>query len=159
MYEGIKQNGKIDIDVEYSWYMESISLNAEGLSVEAGQLLFGMFCGAMRIVMGHKWLKDCPEHIDVHGIKVTTDIRSNELGRNYNDFMGNCDIIFSFERVEEPMAEVTTAASLANILGTMERFIRARFGIKEPEDLAKFILEQQRKDLILKHFDGIIKNI
>jgi len=160
MYEGVKRNsGKIDADEEYHTYMESITLEADGVELEAHLLLSGLFSGVMRIVMGHKWLKDCPEHIDVHGIKITSDIIPNEQGKNHNDFWGYCDIVFTFTRVEDKKAEVTKATSLASIMGTMERFVRAKFDVKEPQDLSKILLEQQRKDLILKHFDGIVKNL
>lgn len=54
MYEGVKTNGKIDVDFEYTWYLESIELHCDGLETKAREVLHGMFCGVLRLVMGYK---------------------------------------------------------------------------------------------------------
>lgn len=155
MYEGVKANGKIDPDFEYAWYMEAIELNCDGLEIKAREVLRGMFCGVLRIVLGYKWLEECPVGIDLTGIHITASVQQNDTGKNHNDILGNWDIIFTFEECGDSTKKATTKATLFSIQKSMERFVRARFDIKEPEDLTLFLLEQQRKDLVQKHFVGI----
>ena len=146
---------KIDPDFEYAWYMEAIELNCDGLEVKAREVLRGMFCGVLRIVLGYKWLEECPVGIDLTGIHITASVQQNDTGKNHNDILGNWDIIFTFEECGDSTKKATTKATLFSIQKSMERFVRARFDIKEPEDLTLFLLEQQRKDLVQKHFVGI----
>lgn len=157
MYEGVKANGKIDSDFEYSWYMESIELHCDGLEAKASEVLRGMFCGVLRIVTGYKWLEECPTGIDLTGVKITLEARQSETGKNHNDILGNWDIIFKFEACGDSGERATTETTLFSIQKSMERFVRGRFDIKEPEDLSILLVEQQRKELVQKHFVGYIQ--
>lgn len=154
MYEGVKTNGKIDVDFEYTWYLESIELHCDGLETKAREVLHGMFCGVLRLVMGYKWLAECPTGIDLRGVKITVVAQQSENGRNHNDILGNWDIIFTFEACEDNTEKATTETTLSSIQKSMERFVRGRFDIKEPEDLSLLLLQQQRKELVQKHFVG-----
>ncbi|MGN0167450.1 MAG: hypothetical protein ACI4AB_05385 [Acetatifactor sp.] len=156
MYEGVKSNGKIDPDFEYGWFLETIELHCDGLEAKAREVLRGMFCGVLRIVTGYKWLEEPPERIDLSGVCITVEVVQDEAGKNHNDILGNWNIIFRFEAGSSAAGKATTQATLFNIQKTMERFIRARFNIEEPKDLAFFVLEQQRKDLVQKHFVGVV---
>ncbi len=156
MFEGVKEGGKIDLEFEYGWYMESIDLHCEGLETKAREVLRGLFCGVLRMVTGYKWLEDCPENIDLTGINVTAVAQQSENGKNRNEILGSWDIIYSFEACEDKAAKVTTSATLFSIERSMERFVRGRYDLREPEDLRRILLEQQRNDLIMKHFTGIV---
>lgn len=154
MYEGVKNNGKIDPDFEYGWFMEGIELYCDGLEMKATEVLRGMFCGVLRLVTGYKWLEEPPKEIDVTGVRITTEMVQNEAGKNHSDILGNWDMIFRFETCQDKKAKETTLTALVSIRKSMERFVRARYDIEEPKDLAFFLLEQQRKELIQKHFIG-----
>lgn len=155
MYEGVKASGKIDPDFEYAWYMESIEVHCDGLEEKAREVLRGMFCGVLRLVTGYKWLEECPKGIDLTGISVTVVAQQSENGKNHNDILGNWDIIFTFESCAERTAKETTQTALFSIQKSMERFVRGRFDIKEPEDLSLILVEQQRRDLVQQHFVGV----
>ncbi len=157
MYDGVKSNGKIDPDFEFAWFLETISLQCDGLEHKANEILRGMFCGALRNVTGYKWIEEPPERMDVTGIRITAEVVQDETGKNHNEILGNWSIIFRFETCRDATAKETTKATLFNIQNAMERFIRARYHIDEPKDLAFFVLEQQRKDLIQKHFVGVVQ--
>lgn len=156
MYEGVKGNKKIDPDFEYGWFMEGIELHCDGLEMKAREVLRGMFCGVLRLVTGYKWLEEPPNSIDITGICITTEVVQNAAGKNHSDILGNWDIIFRFAACEDAGAKGTTWATLVNIQKAMERFVRGRYDIEEPKDLAFFLLERQRKELIEKHFVGYI---
>ena len=156
MHEGVKSNGKIDPDFEYGWFLETIELHCDGLEAKAREVLRGMFCGVLRIVTGYKWLEEPPERIDISGVCITVVVLQGAGAKNHNDILGNWNIIFRFEAGSSAAGKVTTQATLFNIQKTMERFIRARYNIEEPKDLAFFVLEQQRKDLVQKHFVGVV---
>lgn len=157
MFEGISGNGKVDPEFEYGWYMESIELHCDGVEDKAREVLWGMFRGVLRFVTGYRWLDECPTGIDLTGINVTAVAQQNEAGKNRHDILGNWDIIFTFTPCEDSSAKVTTGSTLTSIQRSMERFIRSRYDLKEPEDLSRILLEQQRKELIEKHFIGITK--
>lgn len=157
MYEGVKANGKIDSEFEYNWYLEAIELHCDGLEIKAREVLRGMFCGVLRIVMGYKWLEECPTGIDLTGIRITVEARQSEKGKNHNDILGNWDIIFTFEACEDETEKATTEATLFSIQKSMERFVRGRFDKKEPEDLTLLLLQQHRNELVQKHFRGYVK--
>ena len=155
MYEGVKENGKLDPDTEYARYLGPIELHCDGLEIKAREVLRGMFCGVLRIVTGYKWLEECPKEIDLTGVLITAVAQQNEAGKNHNDILGNWAIIFRFEKCRDSRERATKTATLFSIQKTMERYVRARFQIKEPEDLSLIILEKQRKDLIQEHFTGM----
>ena len=157
MYEGVKNNGKIDPDFEFAWFLETISLQCDGLEHKAKEILRGMFCGVLRNVTGYKWIEEPPEWMDVTGIRITAEVVQDETGKNHNEILGSWSIIFRFESCRDTAAKETTKATLFNIQNAMERFIRARYHIDEPKDLAFFVLEQQRKELIEKHFVGVVQ--
>lgn len=157
MFEGINEKGKIDPEFEYGWYMESIELHCDGVEDKAREVLWGMFRGVLRFVTGYRWLDECPMGIDLTGINVTAVAQQNEAGKNRHDILGNWDIIFTFTPCEDNSAKVTTRSTLTSIRKSMERFIRSRYDLKEPEDLSLILLEQQRKELIEKHFIGTAK--
>lgn len=155
MFEGTKTNGKMDPEFEYGWYMEAIDLHCDGVEEKAKEVLWGMFRGVLRYVTGYRWLDECPTGIDLTGINVTTEARQNEAGKNHHDVLGNWDIIFTFKPCADSGAKVTARSTLISIQRSMERFVRSRYDLKEPEDLSLILLEQQRKELIEKHFTGI----
>ncbi|MCM1193390.1 MAG: hypothetical protein NC123_11245 [Butyrivibrio sp.] len=155
MFEGTNQKGKIDAEFEYGWYMESIELHCEGVEDKAREVLWGMFRGVLRFVTGYRWLDECPTGIDLKGINVTAVAQQNDAGKNHHDILGNWDIVFTFTPCGDSNAKVTTKNTLISIRKSMERYVRARYDLKEPEDLSLILLEQQRKELIEKHFVGI----
>ncbi|MCM1058034.1 MAG: hypothetical protein NC517_10570 [Firmicutes bacterium] len=148
------EKGKIDSEFEYGWYMESIELHCDGMEDKAREVLWGMFRGVLRYVTGYRWLDECPTGIDLKGVNVTAVAQQNEAGKNRHDILGNWDIVFTFTPCEDSKAKVTTKNTLISIQKSMERFIRTRYDLKEPEDLSLILLEQQRKELIEKHFTG-----
>lgn len=154
MFERTQEKGKIDPEFEYGWYMEAIDLHCDGAEDKAREVLWGMFRGVLRFVTGYRWLEECPVGIDLRGINVTAEARQNDAGKNHHDILGNWDIIFTFTPCEDSSAKVTTRSTLMSIQKSMERFVRSRFDLKEPEDLSLLLLEQQRKELIEKHFTG-----
>ena len=87
---------------------------------------------------------------------MTAVAQQSENGKNRNEILGSWDIIYSFEACEDKAAKVTTTATLFSIERSMERFVRGRYDLREPEDLRRILLEQQRNDLIMKHFTGIV---
>lgn len=155
MYEGMKENGKIDPEFEYSWYMEAIDLHCEGVEERAREVLWGMFRGVLRFVTGYRWLEECPTGIDLTGISVTTEAQQNDAGKNHHDILGNWDIIFTFTPCEDSRKIATTRSALMSIEKSMERFVRSRYDLKEPTDLSLLLLEQQRTELVEKHFTGV----
>lgn len=155
MYEGMKEKGKIDPEFEYSWYMESIDLHCEGVEDRAREILWGMFRGVLRFVTGYRWLEECPTGISLAGISVTAVAQQNEAGKNHHDILGNWDIIFTFTSCEDSAKKATTRSTLMSIEKSMERFVRTRYDLKEPTDLSLLLLEQQRKELVEKHFTGV----
>lgn len=157
MFEGTSQKGKIDPEFEYGWYMESIDLHCDGVEGKAREVLWGMFRGVLRFVTGYRWLDECPMGIDLTGINVTAVAQQNDAGKNRHDILGNWDIVFTFTPCEDSSAKVTTRATLVSIRKSMERFIRSRYDLKEPEDLSLILLEQQRKELVEKHFIGVVE--
>jgi len=157
MFERTKENGKIDPEFEYGWYLESIELHCEGVEEKAKEVLWGMFRGVLRFVTNYRWLEECPKGIDLTGINVTAAAERNEAGKSHHDILGNWDLVFTFAPCGDSKAKVTTKAALMSIQGSMERFIRSRFDLKEPEDLSLILLEQQRKEMIEKHFIGIVE--
>lgn len=156
MFEGTQQKGKIDPEFEYGWYMESIDLHCDGVEGRAEEVLRGMFRGVLRYVTGYRWLEECPTGIDLTGINVTAVAQQNEAGKNHHDILGNWDIVFTFTPCEDSSAKATTRNTLVSIRKSMERFVRTRYDLKEPEDLSLILLEQQRKELIEKHFIGTV---
>ncbi len=155
MYEGMKEKGKIDPEFEYSWYMEAIDLHCEGVEDRAREILWGMFRGVLRFVTGYRWLEECPTGIDLTGISVTAVAQQNEAGKNHHDILGNWDIIFTFTPCEDGSKTATSRSTLMSIERSMERFVRSRYDLKEPTDLSLLLLEQQRKELVEKHFTGV----
>lgn len=153
----MQDNGKINPEFEYEWFMESIELHCEGLEAKAKEVLWGMFRGVLRYVTNYRWLEECPMGIDLTGINVTAAAEQNAEGKNRHDILGNWDFVFTFTACQDSTAKATTLATLKSIQSNMERFLRAKFKIKEPEDLSLFLLEQQRKELVEKHFIGIAK--
>lgn len=156
MFEGTNEKGKIDPEFEYGWYMESIDLHCDGVEDRAREVLWGMFRGVLRFVTGYRWLEECPKGINLAGLNVTAVAQQNKAGKNRHDILGNWDIIFTFAPCEDSNAKVTTRNTLISIRKSMERFIRSRFDLKEPEDLSLILLEQQRKELVEKHFVGVV---
>lgn len=154
MYEGVKNNGKIDPDFEFGWFLETVVLRCDGLEVKAKEVLRGMFNGVLRYVTGYKWLEEPPELMDLTGVFVTAEVVQNEQGKNHNEILGSWDIIFTFKKSVSD-ADKTSRATLFNIENAMERFVRARYNIEEPKDLTYFVLEQQRNNLVTKHFMGV----
>ena len=156
MFEGTKEKGKIDPEFEYGWYMESIDLRCDGVEDRAREVLWGMFRGVLRFVTGYRWLEECPKGINLTGLNVTAVAQQNDAGKNHHDILGNWDIIFTFAPCEDSNAKVTNRNTLISIRKSMERFVRSRFDLKEPEDLSLILLEQQRKELVEKHFVGVV---
>lgn len=154
MYEGVKNNGKIDPEFEYGWFLETVVLRCDGLEIKAKEVLRGMFYGVLRYVTGYKWLEEPPEMMDLSGVLITAEVVQNEQGKNHNEILGSWDIIFNFKKSVSD-SDKTTRATLFSIENSMERFVRARYNIDEPKDLTYFVLEQQRNNLVTKHFMGI----
>lgn len=152
----MQESGKINPEFEYEWFMESIELHCDGLEEKAKEVLWGMFRGVLRYVTNYRWLEECPKGIDLTGINFTVAAEQNVEGKNRHDILGNWDFVFTFTACEDSKKKATTLATLESIQSTMERFLRTRFKIKEPEDLSLFLLEQQRKELVEKHFIGIV---
>lgn len=156
MFEGTKPKGKLDAEFEYGWYMESIDLHCDGVEERAKEILWGMFRGVLRYVTGYRWLDECPTGIDLTGLTVTATAQQNDAGKNHHDILGNWDIVFTFTPCQDKGTRATTRGTLISIRKSMERFVRNRFDIKEPEDLSLILLEQQRRDLVEKHFTGTV---
>lgn len=157
MYEGIKNNGKVDLDFELGWFTETIELICDGEEAKAREVLRGMFCGVLQYVTGYKWLEEPPAEISVKDVCLTTMVEQSETGKNHSDILGNWNIIFRFEPCDGSAEKRTTKAALVSVENAMERFVRARYHLEEPKDLAFFVLEEQRTDLIEKHFTGWVE--
>lgn len=152
-----QDSGKINPEFEYGWFKESIELHCDGLEDKAHEVLWGMFRGVLRYVTNYRWLEECPMGIDLTGVNVTVAAEQNAEGKNRHDVLGNWDFVFTFAACQDSKKKATTLSTLKSIQSSMERFLRSRFKIKEPEDLSLFLLEQQRKELVEKHFIGITK--
>lgn len=153
----VQDNGKINPEFEYEWFMESIELHCDGLEDKAKEVLWGMFRGVLRYVTNYRWLEECPMGIDLTGVNVTVAAEQNADGKNRHDVLGNWDFVFTFTVCQDSKKKATTLSALKSIQSSMERFLRSRFKIREPEDLSLLLLEQQRKELVEKHFTGITK--
>lgn len=152
MYEGIETASltKLDTRFEYDWYLRTVDFNAKDKIFEAQNALYQLFLGAMRVVFDYKWLPECNGY-NLDGISITASIEEDENGRRENE---NNEAIGKWELHIWCDTGSTNIANLLNIEKDMERFIRARFSVKVPEDLTAIKQEYERKQ-ILALFTGM----
>ena len=117
--------------------------------MELKEILANLFYSVMRLVLGYSWLKESQKNMNLANKEIKMTITEDEKGRMQNDILGRWEIIISIKEGQ------TTQENLYTILRTMERFIRARFGAKEPRSsLEAITIEYKRKALLNEYFTG-----
>ena len=146
MYEGIQtvSLSKLDTRFEFDWYFRTIDFRPKEKSLETQNALYQLFLGAMRVVFDYKWIPECKGY-DLHGISIIGHIEEDENGHRENE---NNEAFGRWEMRIYCDTGCTDARNFLNIEKDMERFIRARFGVKVPEDLTAIKQEYERKKLL-----------
>lgn len=139
---------RIDSEQEYHWFMETVATKADSREddMKLTEALSGLFYGVMRIVHGYSWLKECPKGIDLRGKKISVVIEQDENGRMHNEILGRWEMTFQIADGE------TSLDTLKSIMSVMEKFVRSRFSVKEPDGLDAIALEYKRSALLNEHF-------
>lgn len=152
MYEGIETASltKLDTRFEFDWYLRTVDFIAEEKALETQNALYQLFLGAMRVVLDYKWLPECKGY-NLDDISIIASIEEDENGHRENE---NSEALGKWEMRIHCKSGKTNVANLLNIEKDMERFIRARFGVKIPEDLTAIKQEYERKQ-ILALFTGM----
>lgn len=146
MYEGIETASltKLDTRFEFDWYLRTVDFIAEEKALETQNALYQLFLGAMRVVLDYKWLPECKGYnLDV--ISIIASIEEDKNGHRENE---NNEAFGKWEMRIHCKSGKTNVANLLNIEKDMERFIRARFGVKIPEDLTAIKQEYERKQTL-----------
>ena len=104
----------------------------------------------MRVFLDYKWLPECKGY-NLDGISIIASIEEDENGHRENK---NNEALGKWEMRIHCKSGKTYVTNLLNIEKDMERFIRARFGVKIPEDLTAIRQEYERKQ-ILTLFTGM----
>lgn len=146
MYEGIETASltKLDTRFEFDWYLRTVDFIAEEKALETQNALYQLFLGAMRVVLDYKWLPECKGY-NLDGISIIASIEEDENGHRENK---NNEALGKWEMRIHCKSGKTNVANLLNIEKDMERFIRARFGVKIPEDLTAIKQEYERKQTL-----------
>lgn len=134
---------RLNMDFEFEWFLQTIEVNCTEHWNEVRNALFQLFCGAMRIITDYRWIPECKE-TSLSGIEVKCELTPDENGRRENDVLGKWTFYLTAGSGK------TTKESIENIEKDMERFLRARFDIKEPTDLNAVREEYERKKLLEK---------
>lgn len=134
---------RLDIDFEFEWFLQTIEVNCTEHWNEVRNALFQLFCGAMRIITDYRWIPECKE-TSLSGIEIHCELVPDKNGRRENDALGKWTFYLTAGSGK------TTKESIENIEKDMERFLRARFDIKEPTDLNAVREEYERKKLLEK---------
>lgn len=152
MYEGIETASltKLDTRFEFDWYLRTIDLTTEEKALETQNALYQLFLGAMRVVFDYRWLPECKGY-NLDDISIIASIEEDENGHRENE---NNEALGKWEMRIHCKSGKTNVANLLNIEKDMERFIRARFRVKIPEDLTAIKQEYERKQ-ILALFTGM----
>ncbi|MBQ9123075.1 MAG: hypothetical protein IJY10_06225 [Lachnospiraceae bacterium] len=139
---------RIDSEQEYRWFLDTVSTQYDNQedNLKLTEALSGLFYGVMRIVHGYSWLKDCPKGIDLRGKKISVVIEQDENGRMHNEILGRWEMTFQICDGE------TSIDTLKSIMSVMEKFVRGRFSVKEPDGLDAIALEYKRSALLKDHF-------
>lgn len=151
MYEGIGLYTKIDSEFEYCNFIETIDIKNNDINIPLDNILKNMFYGVMRLVLGYTWLKDYEHNIPLKDICINYEIKQDDNGKFKHDILGRWTIIISAEIGN------TKESTLFHIEKVMERYIRTRFNIKEPETLEVVLLENKRKEIISECFTDYYK--
>lgn len=151
MYEGIETASlsKLDTRFEFDWYLRTIDFKPEGRALETQNALYQLFLGAMRVIFDYKWIPECKGY-DLNGICIICSIEEDENGHRENE---ENEAFGKWELRIYCKDGMTEISNLVNIERDMERFIRARFGVKVPEDLTAIKQDYERKK-ILSLFTG-----
>ena len=146
MYEGIETASltKLDTRFEFDWYLRTVDFIAEEKALETQNALYQLFLGAMRVVLDYKWLPECKGY-NLDDISIIASIEEDENGHRENE---NNEALGKWEMCIHCKSGKTNVANLLNIEKDMERFIRARFGVKIPEDLTAIKQEYERKQTL-----------
>lgn len=146
MYEGIETASltKLDTRFEFDWYLRTVDFIAEEKALETQNALYQLFLGAMQVVFDYKWLPECKGY-NLDGISIIASIEEDENGHRENE---NNEALGKWEMRIYCKSGKTNVANLLNIEKDMERFIRARFGVKIPEDLTAIKQEYERKQTL-----------
>lgn len=146
MYEGIETTSlsKLDTRFEFDWYLRTIDFIAEEKALETQNALYQLFLGAMRVVFDYRWLPECKGY-NLDDISIIASIEEDKNGYRENE---NNEALGKWEMRIHCKSGKTNVANLLNIEKDMERFIRARFGVKIPEDLTAIKQEYERKQTL-----------
>lgn len=146
MYEGIETASltKLDTRFEFDWYLRTVDFIAEEKALETQNALYQLFLGAMRVVFDYRWLPECKGY-NLDDISIIASIEEDENGHRENE---NNEAFGKWEMRIHCKSGKTNVANLLNIEKDMERFIRARFGVKIPEDLTAIKQEYERKQTL-----------
>lgn len=146
MYEGIETASltKLDTRFEFDWYLRTVDFIPEEKALETQNALYQLFLGAMRVVFDYRWLPECKGY-NLDGISIVVNIEEDENGHRENE---NNESFGKWEMRIHCKSGTTDVANLLNIEKDMERFIRARFGVKVPEDLTAIRQEYERKQML-----------
>lgn len=142
MYEGVNTLSKqIDVQEEFERYLNTIEVTTTRESSELNKILYQLFLGAFRIIFDYRWLPQC-EGCDLTGIKVEVSLKENEEGNRENAILGKWLMRLNCEN------GVTKKATLSQIEKDMERFIRKRYEVEEPQDLTVIAKDYERKKML-----------
>lgn len=91
MFEGTKAaeapGSRLDMDFEFEWFLQTIEIDCAEHWNDVRNVLFQLFCGAMRVITDYRWIPECKE-ISLSGIEIRCDLAPDENGRRGNNALG-----------------------------------------------------------------------
>lgn len=97
----------------------------------------------MRVITDYRWIPECKETI-LSGINITCELKEDENGKRESKSLGKWTFYLTVK------SGTTSKETIENLEKDMERFLRARFNIKESHDLNVVREEYERKKLLEK---------
>lgn len=126
MYDGVKTIAtKIDIDVEFERYLDTIQVQEETHQTETKNILRQLFLAAFRVIFDYRWIPSC-EGCNLSGTEVSFSIKENENGNRENEILGKWMLTVVLRKGK------TKQSALRQIEADMERHIRKRYDLSEP---------------------------
>lgn len=147
MFDGLKlmdaHGSRLDMEFEFDWFLRTIEVDCPNRWNEVRDALYHLFCGAMRVITDYRWIPECKETI-LSGINITCELKEDENGKRESKSLGKWTFYLTVK------SGTTSKENIENLEKDMERFLRARFNIKESHDLNVVREEYERKKLLEK---------